>query len=485
MGNTKVKYSFAEWCRDNDHQDWLDRWDYELNEIGPEEVAYRSNKKFYFKCPRGIHKSELKIPSNLVSGRTHLFCNQCASFGQWLIDTYGEHSLDLYWSDKNIMSPMHISKCSGKKVWIKCINNLEHSDYLTAPYNFVSGDRCTVCSNKKIISGINDIATTHPEFVKYFKFPSDATIYSIRSGKYVWFKCPECGCEKYISVDSAFEYGHYSCLSCKDGVSYANKFIYCFLKQLQDKHKFVVIPEKVFEWSKKLNNSLSKRVYDFYVDNNCQIIIEAHGKQHYEHGFDLTCGGRSLEEEQANDLFKYNLAVQNGIHKDKYVVLDCRESDVEFIRNSIMTSNLPQLLGFNDGDIDWNQCGVFATKNYIKMACNLWSSGIDRLQDIAEKLGVSRSTVSSYLKKGDKLNLIIYESKANKPILCNNNNYVFACSSICSKRSVELFGVFLSRKGINASANGEIKTTHGFQFSYITHEEMRRIQNTEPHRVIE
>ena len=52
MKTVKVKYSFAEWCKDNNHQDWLDRWDYELNEVGPENVASGSNKKYYFKCPR-------------------------------------------------------------------------------------------------------------------------------------------------------------------------------------------------------------------------------------------------------------------------------------------------------------------------------------------------------------------------------------------------------------------------------------------------
>ena len=58
--NTKVKYSFAEWCKDNGHEDWLSLWDYELNDVKPDEVAYKSGKKYWFKCPRGIHESELK-----------------------------------------------------------------------------------------------------------------------------------------------------------------------------------------------------------------------------------------------------------------------------------------------------------------------------------------------------------------------------------------------------------------------------------------
>jgi hypothetical protein len=61
MGSNKVKYSFAQWCLDNNHEDWLDLWDYELNSISPYETAYRSGKKYYSKCKRGIHSSELKL----------------------------------------------------------------------------------------------------------------------------------------------------------------------------------------------------------------------------------------------------------------------------------------------------------------------------------------------------------------------------------------------------------------------------------------
>ena len=76
------------------------------------------------------------------------------------------------------------------------------------------------------MDGINDIATTHPQFIQYFKDPLEATKYSIHSGKYAWFKCPLCGNEKYMKIDNAFRYGHFPCRSCGDGVSYGNKFIY-------------------------------------------------------------------------------------------------------------------------------------------------------------------------------------------------------------------------------------------------------------------
>lgn len=406
---TKVKYSFAQWCRDNGHEDWLGLWDYELNDVGPEEVSYGSNKKF----------------------------------------------------------------------WFKCLNE-NHPDYLISINHFIKGNRCPVCVNRKIIKGINDIATTHPQFVKYFKDQEDATKYSIHSGKYAWFKCPDCGKEKYTDVCTAFQYGYYTCSSCGDGVSYANKFVYCLLKQLQIKNKFMMRAEETFEWSKNISTDKSRRTYDFYINNGEDIIIEVHGSQHYEqHGFEYR-GGRTLDEEQKNDLFKYNLAINNGIKIKNYIVLDCRKSDLCFIKKSIMDSSMPVQLNFHEDDIDWNQCGQFALSNLIIKTCELWKSGIKDLKTLSDEVGIAQCTVSLYLRKGDELGLIIYESKANKPIICTDNNYIFSCSSVCSNLSKELFGVFISSKNIRANANNEIKSTHGIHFKYITREQFRKIKIESP-----
>ena len=42
---------------------------------------------------------------------------------------------------------------------------------------------CIVCTGKKVVPGINDIATTTPWMVKYFENPEDATKYTYSSNK--------------------------------------------------------------------------------------------------------------------------------------------------------------------------------------------------------------------------------------------------------------------------------------------------------------
>ena len=346
------------------------------------------------------------------------------------------------------------------------------------------GVHCPVCLGVATLNGYNDVATTHPHFVKYFKDPTDATRYSIGSGQETWFKCPLCGGEKYTSVCNAFHNG-YSCATCRDGASYNNKFMYCFLTQIQKIQNITIESEKSFKWSRKLNGKNSKKIYDFYVANESkQIIIEVHGEQHYVGGFEY-CGGRTLEEEQANDLFKYTLALQNGFSEDSYIVLDCRRSDRDFIKQSIMNSGLPDIFGFYEADIDWVECDKYACSNLIKIACDLWNNGIHNVVQIAKIMGKAHCTISGYLQRGHNIGWIEYEPKDKIPVICLENNYVFSYSTICSNYSEELLGVFINKKCLINNLCGDSKSTHGFHFKHITRKEFNQIKQTEPWRVFE
>jgi hypothetical protein len=144
--------SFEQWCLDNDRQDVLNRWDYDLNNKKPSEICYGTNKKYYFKCPRNIHKSELKQISNLVNNQEgSIKCNKCNSFAQWGIDNLGENFLEKYWDyEKNInINPWKISHASGKYIYIKCQEKDYHGSYPIQCRNFINGNRCPECQCPK------------------------------------------------------------------------------------------------------------------------------------------------------------------------------------------------------------------------------------------------------------------------------------------------------------------------------------------------
>ena len=95
---TKLKQSksFYDWCKDNNKEHILDRWDYEKNKCSPKEISYgSSSKKYYFKCDKHPeHESELKSVDHFTSGQeAALDCKQCNSIAQYILDNFKNKKL--------------------------------------------------------------------------------------------------------------------------------------------------------------------------------------------------------------------------------------------------------------------------------------------------------------------------------------------------------------------------------------------------------
>ena len=145
--------SFYQWCTDNNRQDVLDRWNYELNKCSPNDIGYATNKKYWFKCLKHKeHTSEIHSINNFTNGHIgSINCKQCNSFAQWGIDNIDKDFLEKYWNyNKNILNPWEISYSSAKKIWIKCQKKDYHGSYQIRCADFTYNDRCPYCSNKKV-----------------------------------------------------------------------------------------------------------------------------------------------------------------------------------------------------------------------------------------------------------------------------------------------------------------------------------------------
>jgi len=141
--------SFEQWCIENNRQDVLDRWDYELNDLKPNEISFGTKNKYYLKCPRKLHESELNMISIITLYKNiNVHCKACNSFAQWGIDHLGEDFLNKYWDyEKNTVNPWKIAVQYNKKVWIKCQEKDYHESYDISPNNFINNHRCPYCCN--------------------------------------------------------------------------------------------------------------------------------------------------------------------------------------------------------------------------------------------------------------------------------------------------------------------------------------------------
>lgn len=92
------------------------------------------------------------------------------------------------------LQPFDVSPSSNKKVWWKCDKG---HDFEGIIYNRVSqNSKCTICANKKVLKGFNDLKTTHPSIANEWDYEKNfpLTPSQIRCGtdKKYWWVCPKC-----------------------------------------------------------------------------------------------------------------------------------------------------------------------------------------------------------------------------------------------------------------------------------------------------
>ena len=270
------------------------------------------------------------------------------------------------------------------------------SDGWISEHHILHGIGCSCCRGLTVVRGINDVSTTHPEYLEYFVNIEDAYHVTYSSSKEVLLRCPRCGCKKYIRMDQFHKYG-LGCDKCSDGISYPEKFMYSFLEQT--KYEFVTqLGKKQLSWCDKYH-------YDFYIPFlNC--IVETHGNQHYD-GYEHY-GFKSAEYEAENDKRKRELALNNNV--EKYIELNCSKSNKEWMKNSIINSGLPSLLNIDIDNIDWDECQKYTTNSMLIASCNYKNNHPElSTTDIGKILNMPAQTIQKYLQRGSELGICIYD----------------------------------------------------------------------------
>lgn len=191
-------------------------FDAQKNGISADNIAVSSNKKMWWKCSVCGFEWQSKVNNRTSTLKTG--CPQCAreQGKQWrkrretiilkngsLLDRFPKVCEE--WDyDKNEIRPTEITSGSGRKVWWLCKRG--HS-YQTS-INKRTSDRptgCPYCSNKKVLAGYNDLATTHPHLLKEWDYENNSikpTEIMAGSCRKVWWKCYYCGKEYEASPEN-------------------------------------------------------------------------------------------------------------------------------------------------------------------------------------------------------------------------------------------------------------------------------------------
>ena len=281
--------SFQQWCEENQHTEFLDRWDYELNKYTPDVVAYKSGYKIYFKCPRGKHESKGIVLFSITKGGNSCECDDCRlekdSFGVWCENNKPE-ILDLWDYDKNSISPYKISYGSNSKYYFKCPRGIHDSSLIKI--NTITLKNLKIFCYKCNSIGQYIVDNYGEEYVSLF-WDYDKNIkdpFSVSRGgssSKMFIKCLDnTSHPSYAVSPSNFLKGR-RCPCCKQERT-SSKLQDKIVKYIDEKYCYKMLHEYMCSIKPKNPKTGYALPYDnqVIIDENTSLIIECHGEQHFK-----------------------------------------------------------------------------------------------------------------------------------------------------------------------------------------------------------
>ena len=172
--------------------DLIKEWAFDKNELNPNAITIKSNKKVWWICKKG-HKYQATIVHRTVDNTGCPYCSN-----RKVLKGYNDLAtlrLDLIkeWNyEKNgNLAPDMVTCGSKKKVWWLC--NKGH-EWKASIVRRTEGTNCPYCFRQKnrVKSGYNDLATVRPGLVKEWDFEKNElspNFVCSHSKKEVWWKC--------------------------------------------------------------------------------------------------------------------------------------------------------------------------------------------------------------------------------------------------------------------------------------------------------
>ena len=178
----------------SDNARLMKEWNWDKNtKLGYDPTALTlgiGRIKPWWKCDKG-HEWEDTI-LHRSQGRNCPYCsNHRVQVGyNDLFTTNPELESEWDYAKNTTISPMVITAGSGEKVWWICRNG--HS-FRSAVHVRTQGSGCPYCSNREILAGYNDLATTNPELAQEWNWNKNKGISPTQIGagssRRVWWIC--------------------------------------------------------------------------------------------------------------------------------------------------------------------------------------------------------------------------------------------------------------------------------------------------------
>ena len=196
--------SLYEYCLESNRMRLLDEWDAEKNEgLTPKDIPYLSKEKVCWTCVKG-HQWTGPVYSRT---KNHSNCPYCSGKkagpeDRTVASDHPELVKEWHPTKNQDLTPSDVSVGSHRKVWWVCEKKHEWEAQVKSR---AEGSGCPYCTNRKVIPGDNDLATTHPQIASQWHPTKNGklTPQAVVSGNTtkVWWICPQ-GHEYKTSIHS-------------------------------------------------------------------------------------------------------------------------------------------------------------------------------------------------------------------------------------------------------------------------------------------
>lgn len=254
---------------------------------------------------------------------------------------------------------------------------------------------CACCKGQVIDEHINSIVAKEENhwMIEYFIGGyEEAKLYAPQSSKTIEMICPICKRTKSNKICNLYHRKSIGC-TCNSGISRLERVIseVLFLNDIQYIKEY------------KLEGYTNKR-YDFFLPE-LNILIEAHGGQHYRVGRNSIW--EDLKTVQENDMLKYDMAVNRGYNcNESYFIIECPTDRVEDIYQQL--ADLP-FISLTEEEL--KECLISSTKDHLKdIKEYLEAKPQATKNELCKYFGFSKEKLSALLRRGVREGIISYDT---------------------------------------------------------------------------
>ena len=247
-------------------------WDFEKNKDSgktPYNITAGHDSKVWWLCDEGHSVDQTPYEKSYVLKG----CPVCT--GKRVIEEVNDLAslrpeILKYWDFKKNtdITPFELTVSSSKKVWWICEEKHSFERTPNEMFNSQKGKvvKCGICSNRKMLKGFNDLATTKPELLSRWDYKKNIiTPEEVTAGSHtkVWWIC-----EKGHSINSPVKDTEIECYKCSPwGTSKAEEELISYIKS--------ILPEN-YHVEENYRGLISPYEVDVYIPE-LSIAIEFNG----------------------------------------------------------------------------------------------------------------------------------------------------------------------------------------------------------------